>query len=185
MQVPDHQPHPDRRDQFEQQQSPVRDQQLEGPGRPAARACPRSRRPARDSGATSPAAGPWSRSARVGVGDGAHQPEETRPGAGQSRLGARRPRPRHPTRMTCRLRGPCTPSTRSSSMSPAADGPLIQVCGSCGLERGACVCTSATTWSARTMHMCRSGTSVRARRPWPARWPASSSRSPRSRRRPR
>ncbi len=34
-----------------------------------------------------------------------------------------------PTRMTSRVRGPCTPSTRLSSMSLVADGPLIQVSG--------------------------------------------------------
>ena len=31
--------------------------------------------------------------------------------------------------MTSSVRGPCTPSTRSSSMSLVADGPLIQVRG--------------------------------------------------------
>ena len=36
------------------------------------------------------------------------------------------------TTMTCRFRGPCTPSTRLSSMSLVADGPLIQVCGRSG-----------------------------------------------------
>ena len=37
-----------------------------------------------------------------------------------------------PTRTTCRVRGPWTPSTRSSSMSLVADGPLIQVSGRAG-----------------------------------------------------
>src|ERR1700750_1369643 len=32
-------------------------------------------------------------------------------------------------RRMCRLRGPCTPSTRISSMSLVADGPEIRVCG--------------------------------------------------------
>ena len=37
--------------------------------------------------------------------------------------------------MTSRVRGPCTPSTRSSSMSLVADGPLIQVSGRPGSSR--------------------------------------------------
>ena len=37
-----------------------------------------------------------------------------------------------PTRTTSRRRGPCTPSTRSSSMSLVADGPEIQVNGARG-----------------------------------------------------
>ena len=44
-------------------------------------------------------------------------------------------------------RGPCTPSTRLSSMSLVADGPLIQVCGRRGSSRATASGTSATTWS--------------------------------------
>ncbi|MET3961527.1 hypothetical protein ABIE44_001461 [Marmoricola sp. OAE513] len=33
------------------------------------------------------------------------------------------------TTTTCRVLGPWTPSTRFSSMSLVAEGPLIQVCG--------------------------------------------------------
>ena len=57
-----------------------------------------------------------------------------------------------PTRMTCNERGPCTPSTRSSSMSLVADGPLIQVCGRTGSSSATASGTSGTTWSARTTH---------------------------------
>ena len=39
-----------------------------------------------------------------------------------------------------------------------------------GVEQGDGVGTSATTWSARTMQTCRSGTRVIARRPWPGPW---------------
>ncbi len=38
--------------------------------------------------------------------------------------------------MTSRVRGPCTPSTRSSSISLVADGPLIQVSGRPGCQPG-------------------------------------------------
>ena len=48
----------------------------------------------------------------------------TRPGRAGERAGSA-----GPTRMTSRVRGPCTPSTRDSSMSLVADGPLIQVSG--------------------------------------------------------
>ena len=34
------------------------------------------------------------------------------------------------------MRGPCTPSTRLSSMSLVADGPLIQVVRAAGVEQG-------------------------------------------------
>ena len=46
--------------------------------------------------------------------------------------GSRPPARAHVTRTTTRVRGPCTPSTRSSSMSLVADGPLIQVVGRVG-----------------------------------------------------
>src|SRR5665647_2856745 len=79
-----------------------------------------------------------------------------------------------PTRMTRSVRGPCTPSTRVSSMSLVALGPLIHVRGrppsteapSAAIASG----TSPTTWSSVTTHTCRSGTRVSARRPWPAVW---------------
>lgn len=65
-----------------------------------------------------------------------------------------RARDSYPTRMTSRLRGPCTPSTRDSSMSLVADGPLIQVSGRLaeGDSRPTASGTSSTTWSALTMH---------------------------------
>jgi AhpD family alkylhydroperoxidase len=56
------------------------------------------------------------------------------------------------TRITSRVRGPCTPWTRSSSMSLVADGPLIQVSGRAGSSRASASGTSATTWPACTMH---------------------------------
>ena len=37
----------------------------------------------------------------------------------------------HPAMRTSRLRGPCTPSTRVSSMSDVADGPEMSVSGTC------------------------------------------------------
>ena len=52
---------------------------------------------------------------------------------------------RQPATMTCRRRGPCTPSTRSSSMSLVADGPLTQVVGRCGSSRPNASGTSATS----------------------------------------
>ena len=51
------------------------------------------------------------------------------------------------TRM-CRFLGPCTPSTRSSSMSLVADGPEMKVCGRPGSSR-AMACGTGRTWSAR------------------------------------
>ena len=56
------------------------------------------------------------------------------------------------TMMTSSVRGPCTPSTRSNSMSTVADGPLIQVCGRSGRNRAIASGRRATTWLARTMH---------------------------------
>ncbi len=57
-----------------------------------------------------------------------------------------------PTSRTSRVRGPCTPSTRSSSMSLVAEGPLIQVSGSDGSNSRTACGTPSTTWSARTTH---------------------------------
>ena len=56
-----------------------------------------------------------------------------------------------PASRTCRVRGPCTPSTRISSMSLVADGPEISVCGRPGSSRPNAPGRSASTWSARTM----------------------------------
>src|SRR5579875_2822439 len=60
------------------------------------------------------------------------------------------------TRMTSRVRGPCTPSTRLSSMSLVADGPLIQVSGRPAeagrRSRSTASGTSSTTCPARTTH---------------------------------
>ena len=75
--------------------------------------------------------------------------------------------PRQPsTRITSRRRGPWTPSTRWSSMSLVADGPLIQVCGRVGSRRASASGTEPTTWSVRTTHTWRSGSRLSARRPW-------------------
>ena len=49
------------------------------------------------------------------------------------------------TRKTSRTRGPCTPSTRFSSMSLVADGPEINVRGRAGSSRSSASGTSATT----------------------------------------
>ena len=75
-------------------------------------------------------------------------------------------RTRLPASTTISVRGPCTPSTRSSSMSLVADGPLMNVVGRVGSRRATSSGTVSTTWSARTTHTCTSGTSVIARRPW-------------------
>ena len=73
----------------------------------------------------------------------------------------------HPSsRTTSSVRGPCTPSTRSSSMSLVALGPLIQVSGRPGSRRGRASGTRPTTCSARTTQTWWSGTSVSTRRPW-------------------
>ncbi len=75
-----------------------------------------------------------------------------------------------PATITSSWRGPCTPSTRSSSMSEVADGPEIRVRGrrpfrterpSVSIASG----TPNTICSARTTQMCTSGTNVTARRP--------------------
>lgn len=78
------------------------------------------------------------------------------------------------TSRTCRVRGPWTPSTRSSSMSLVAEGPLIHVRGrpaatasrSGAMDSG----TSPTSCDSCTTQMCRSGTRDRARRPWSGPW---------------
>jgi hypothetical protein len=71
--------------------------------------------------------------------------------------------------ITCSVRGPCTPSTRSSSISLVALGPLIHVCGqvldSEAISRATASGTSLTIWSTATMHTWTSGTSETARRP--------------------
>ena len=67
---------------------------------------------------------------------------------------------------TSRVRGPWTPSTRSSSMSLVALGPLIQVCGRVPSSRRRASGRMAVMSPARTMQMCRSGTRLMTRRPW-------------------
>src|SRR5579871_1093514 len=57
-----------------------------------------------------------------------------------------------PARMTSRVRGPCTPWTRSSSMSLVAEGPLIQVQGRPGSRRARACGTIPTIWLACRMH---------------------------------
>ena len=64
--------------------------------------------------------------------------------------GAVRGRPGYEHTMTSRVRGPWTPSTRSSSMSLVALGPLIQVWGRAGSSRATPWGTVATTWAAVT-----------------------------------
>src|SRR5215211_4529101 len=64
--------------------------------------------------------------------------------------GAVRGRPGYAHTMTSRVRGPWTPSTRSSSMSLVALGPLIQVWGREGSRRATAWGTPATTWAAVT-----------------------------------
>jgi hypothetical protein len=60
----------------------------------------------------------------------------------------------HPTRTTSRVRGPCTPSTRSSSMSLVAEGPEIHVDGRAGSSRSRACGTEETTWpGTRTTQM--------------------------------
>ena len=70
------------------------------------------------------------------------------------------------TSTTVRCRGPWTPSTRASSMSLVADGPLMNVSGRRGSDNARPSGIVPTTWSARTTHTWTSGTSVMARRPW-------------------
>ena len=59
----------------------------------------------------------------------AHGGRPRRSGVRRARL-TRRARPDRHTSTTIRVRGPWTPSTRSSSMSLVADGPLMKVSGS-------------------------------------------------------
>ena len=49
--------------------------------------------------------------------------------------------------ITSRVRGPCTPSTRFSSISLVALGPLIMVSGRVASNRVNACGTSATIWS--------------------------------------
>ena len=72
------------------------------------------------------------------------------------------------TSMTSSRRGPCTPSTRCSSMSLVALGPLIQVSGDRGSRRVRASGTPATTCSARTTTTWWSGIRDSARLPCPA-----------------
>ena len=65
-----------------------------------------------------------------------------------------------------RVRGPWTPSTRCSSMSLVADGPLMNVSGRVGSSLDSSSGTVSTTWSERTTQTWRSGTRLIARRPW-------------------
>jgi len=62
----------------------------------------------------------------------------------------------YPARITSSVRGPCTPLTRSSSMSAVAEGPETKVSGRpasmAGRSRGMASGSSPTTWEARTTH---------------------------------
>ena len=64
--------------------------------------------------------------------------------------GARQPA----TTTATRVRGPCTPTTRSSSMSLVADGPVTMVMGTPERAASATPATpsgsTSTTWSSRT-----------------------------------
>src|SRR6266568_8526557 len=60
----------------------------------------------------------------------------------------------------CRLRGPCTPSTRMSSMSLVAEGPEMRVCGRAGSSRANASGRSAATWADWTTTRWKSGTRV-------------------------
>ena len=99
----------------------------------------------------------------------ASRPSPPMPSKSKSRNPAPEPhkvvRPRFTNRTTSRMRGPCTASTRSSSMSLVAGGPEIQASGRCGSSRGrACGSEATVSSGARTMQMWWSGTRVRARR---------------------
>ena len=113
---------------------------------------------------------------RVGLGDPALSTWASSPGVRDAALPDRdRPVHRHArgagaTTITSRRRGPCTPSTRSSSMSEVADGPDTSVIGrpsASGVarardrvgHRGARSCPPRRRTGGR------SGTSVSARRP--------------------
>src|SRR5699024_5833802 len=63
-------------------------------------------------------------------------------------------------RITSRRRGPCTPSTRSSSMSLVALGPeiIVQAAPGSSPMRSIALGTPSTTWSASTTTTWRSGT---------------------------
>ncbi len=60
--------------------------------------------------------------------------------------------PHWSTIRTSRVRGPCTPSTRFSSMSLVADGPEIRVIGRWGNRAARAIGTDPTTWPASTTH---------------------------------
>jgi hypothetical protein len=65
---------------------------------------------------------------------------------------------------TCKVRGPCTPSTRISSMSLVAEGPEISVCVRDGARRRSASARSAAICPARRMTKWKSGIRLRARR---------------------
>ena len=110
-------------------------------------------------------------------GPGPALPERRLPGGRDAALPDRdRPVHRHArgagaTTSTSRRRGPCTPSTRSSSMSEVADGPETSVIGRpCARRPRASAATASGTDGddlrlARRRTGGRSGTSVSARRP--------------------
>src|SRR4029077_1272462 len=60
-----------------------------------------------------------------------------------------RPRLYGPVRRMCRLRGPCTPSTRMSSMSLVAEGTEMRVCGRAASSRANASAQSAASWGDR------------------------------------
>jgi hypothetical protein len=70
--------------------------------------------------------------------------------------------------ITSSVRGPWTPSTRSSSMSEVALGPDTNVSGRAGSRAKIASTTDGTIERASTMQTWRSGTSVSARRPQPS-----------------
>lgn len=71
------------------------------------------------------------------------------------------------TSTTSSVRGPCTPSTRWSSMSLVADGPLIHVIGRRGSRRAIALqrCAPDAHATSRVVALC-SGQPIGARRPW-------------------
>jgi hypothetical protein len=69
--------------------------------------------------------------------------------------------------MTSRRRGPWTPSTRSSSMSLVALGPLTMVFGRVPSSLRSALGSRVVMSAARTMQMWWSGMRLIARRPWP------------------
>src|SRR5690606_12839524 len=70
--------------------------------------------------------------------------------AGRPQVDGREGRFAHRTTSTSSVRGPCTPSTRDSSMSLVADGPDTKVSGRRGSSRSRASVTSGATCPART-----------------------------------